>query len=249
MSARFKRKGRFKILILAALGLCAAAGSLYGFRVHQLKTRAMAARAAGFASLSTGDYLSALNHIGTYIRRFPNDADALAALAEAREHVEEPDGSHLTGAMAIFRRAIALKPDLITVRRNLADLYCRCGYFSEALATADALLIAKPGDVQALKVKGDALVSMGRIDEAYQCSVRYNDAAPLDIEGQARTLGLMLRRHAPPAEIIARAEKLSAMHPNDSGFDVLQSIAQAVVGDRQKATEWGSKGIASRVGK
>lgn len=82
------------------------------------------------------------------------------------------------GAAAAFRAAMAANPDFLAPRVNLRGLFLRVNAFeeakvahrqgrnAEALALVDELLLIASGFTPALRLRGDVLRDLGRIDEA-----------------------------------------------------------------------------------
>ena len=65
-----------------------------------------------------------------------------------------------------FRRAVALKPDSDQGHRRLARVYVHVGFFEEALQQAAIALTLNPSNAQALNSRAQALLWMGRDEEA-----------------------------------------------------------------------------------
>lgn len=65
-----------------------------------------------------------------------------------------------------FRRAVALKPDSDQGHRRLARVYVHLGFFEEALRQAAVALTINPSNAQALNSRAQALLWMGRDEEA-----------------------------------------------------------------------------------
>jgi len=65
-----------------------------------------------------------------------------------------------------FRRAVALKPDSDQGHRRLARVYVHVGFFEEALRQAAIALTINPSNAQALNSRAQALLWMGRDEEA-----------------------------------------------------------------------------------
>ena len=69
-------------------------------------------------------------------------------------------------AVQEFRRAVALKPDSDQGYRRLARVYVHVGFFEEALRDAAIALTINPSNAQALNSRAQALLWMGRDEEA-----------------------------------------------------------------------------------
>ena len=75
---------------------------------------------------------------------------------------------HFAHARAVqeFRRAVALKPNSDQGHRRLARVYVHLGFFDEALRQADLALAMNPSNAQALNSRAQALLWMGRDEDA-----------------------------------------------------------------------------------
>ena len=75
---------------------------------------------------------------------------------------------HFAHARAVqeFRRALDLKPDSDQAHRRLARVYVHVGFFEEALQHAAAALAINPTNAQALNSRAQALLWMGKDEEA-----------------------------------------------------------------------------------
>ena len=65
-----------------------------------------------------------------------------------------------------FRRAVGLKPNSDQGHRRLARVYVHVGFFEEALRHADLALAINPSNAQALNSRAQALLWMGRDEDA-----------------------------------------------------------------------------------
>jgi tetratricopeptide (TPR) repeat protein len=69
-------------------------------------------------------------------------------------------------AVREFRRALSLNPDSDEIHRRLARVYVHVGFFDEALQHAERALAINPTNAQALNSRAQALLWMGRDEEA-----------------------------------------------------------------------------------
>ena len=94
----------------------------------------------------------------------PNVAEAYLA----RGDLLWTPAHHFAHARAVqeFRRAIALKPNSDQGHRRLARVYVHVGFFEEALQQADIALAMNPSNAQALNSRAQALLWMGRDEQA-----------------------------------------------------------------------------------
>jgi DNA-binding winged helix-turn-helix (wHTH) protein/Flp pilus assembly protein TadD len=94
----------------------------------------------------------------------PNVAEAYLA----RGDLLWTHSHHFAHARAVqeFRRAVALKPNSDQGYRRLARVYVHVGFFEEALRQADMALAMNPSNAQALNSRAQALLWMGKDEEA-----------------------------------------------------------------------------------
>ena len=67
---------------------------------------------------------------------------------------------------ALEQKAVALKPNSDQGYRRLARVYVHVGFFEEALRQADMALAMNPSNAQALNSRAQALLWMGKDEEA-----------------------------------------------------------------------------------
>ena len=186
-------------------------------------------REDGMAAHDAGDDAAALLTLGRYLRRVPDDADALLAYARSREAIEESDGRHLREATGVYQRYTVLRPDDQEAKLALVRLYNRTGYFLEASRNArDArprdLADAAGADADMLFEEAVAMIGLGRLDDDFDDLVDAlwtigdeNRAALLRMEG--------LARRGEPATAFTRT--LLEGSPDDPRWLVLDGVARA----------------------
>jgi tetratricopeptide (TPR) repeat protein len=69
-------------------------------------------------------------------------------------------------AVEQFRHALSLKPDSDEIHRRLARVFVHIGFFDEAIQHADTALKLNPSNAQALNSRAQALLWMGKDEEA-----------------------------------------------------------------------------------
>ena len=69
-------------------------------------------------------------------------------------------------AVQQFRLALALRPDADEIHRRLARVFVHIGFFDEAIHHADTALKLNPSNAQALNSRAQALLWMGKDEEA-----------------------------------------------------------------------------------
>lgn len=240
-------KRRIVILAASTVGLAVTLGGVYEFRQYQINAKTLAYRAEGMDAFKHGDFAKALIPLSKYNERHQNDAETLFAFGKARSRVEAPNNRHLGEAIQYYRRGLELQPDNMEARHQLLDLYSNAGYNAEAIILSDELLKKNSKDVDAVRAKAKALASRRQLAEALDTSLKLNQLAPEDVEGQGLTLYLMSPwcLNKPSAEILGRARKLLAAHPDDERFVLLQGLAYHCILDDNTAREWYLKAAAN----
>jgi len=76
------------------------------------------------------------------------------------------DYADYKNSIRFFNKALEIKPDYLDVLRNITRLYVRIGRFSEALESADKLLLARKESSDFYQLKGFVLLTAGRFDDA-----------------------------------------------------------------------------------
>jgi tetratricopeptide (TPR) repeat protein len=235
---RTKRRLRWFVIAMLMLGIGGAAA--YFVRDRQLEQRAVAGRDEGLRLLQGGDYFHAMHKIGPYVRRHPDDVEALLAYARARVQVVEPTGRHISEALGIFRRALSLNPHHVSGAESLLRLYEQCRFWTESLQLCKDLLAIDPKNHVALECRANALFSLGRFagDEALHAAVEYTAAYPGEMAGHLLTLEIMQRGGSSREQILKRCEMLRRDHPQDPRFLVLTGVAHACLNENDAAREW-----------
>lgn len=90
--------------------------------------------------------------------------------------------SHRSGqlarAEAIYRQAIALKPEFVEAHNNLGMVLMSMGRFDEAIAAFERTVSIKPNYAEALSNLGNLFKDSGRLDDALACFDRAFAANP-----------------------------------------------------------------------
>ena len=157
------------LLVGCALAVALAFGGLVGdvlFERTPPRPRVVAPALAGTASGST---VSAVARLEAAVRSEPGNTTLLAQLGLAYQQRwrETADASYLPRSEAALRRAVAVRPDEPDAVLGLGSLALIRHEFRKALGfgrTAGTLL---PGSDRPYGVVGDALVELGRYDQAF----------------------------------------------------------------------------------
>ena len=222
MNVKLKSRRRLAAVSTVALVVILAGATAYLLRVRQLSARARRALAEGTAALNDARYYDALQNIGVYVQRHPDDADALYEYALAREHVEQPNGKHLLDAASFYSRALSIRPDLEPARRGLLALYLKIGFNSEAKSTAEMLLSKRPGDQEALYAQA---LTKYRLHDLPGSERALRQLPPNHLAGQKLMLDVMEAQGRTGAQIVDYATKLRADGKADLRLQLIRGIA------------------------
>jgi DNA-binding winged helix-turn-helix (wHTH) protein/Tfp pilus assembly protein PilF len=116
-------------------------------------------------------------------------------------------------AVQEFRRAVALKPNSDQGHRRLARVYVHVGFFEEALQHADIALSINPSNAQALNSRAQALLWMGKDEEAL--AVLLSIPGPVLPELVEANTAFALLRLGKREEAWHHLRQASLKYPND----------------------------------
>lgn len=118
--------------------------------------------------------LSAAEHVlRPYLQRRPDDADAIAMLAEVAAGARA-----IADAERLFRRALELAPGLASARHSLSILLFRENRLAEALTMVEHLVLEDQEDLRALNSKAFILARIGEYEEAIAVYERLIQSIP-----------------------------------------------------------------------
>jgi len=122
------------------------------------------------------------------LERLPESARALSdlAMAHTRRARETADGAHYAKAHEILDRALALDPGNFAARRVRAWAWLGQHEFAQALELATELNDQAPDDVLVYGLKADALVELGRYEEAADAVQWMLDLRPGNVPAMTR---------------------------------------------------------------
>jgi len=230
------------VLVCAAILSCGAVGGVF-VRLHFLERRAQTALAAGMEALTEGDYPAALRGIGTYLGRHSKDVQQLLNFAEARIHVESPNNRQYTDCISIYERVLAIQPDNEKAAQSLLDVYQRVNFDVESFELAKQILSRDPSNPNALKAEAVSFYRQGKLPDALQAALAYNQVKPDDLAGQVLTLQILSQTDGGGQRVRERADHLRKAEPQSARSLLLQSIACSVTGDSAGAVIWLKKAL------
>ena len=176
------RRGRRRLALLAALLVLIAAGAVGGYSLLKWR-RAQAivsARTSGLEAYSEGRHADVLEILGPHVRSLDEDAEVLRALADSRRLEELPDGGHLKGAAALYRRVADLEREDLESRLALLEVLPDLGLLPETIIASEEVLEIDPLNREALEARARAFAAMGRWDEAVQLAAQLIELDPED---------------------------------------------------------------------
>jgi Tfp pilus assembly protein PilF len=185
----------------------------------------LAHRGLGLALKAEGKLEAALDELQVAARLDPSDADALYALglvAWALSAQPVPRTSPVAGfspadyrglAGEAFRKALALRPQDVSMRLTITDLYLDAGHDQEALGSAEEAASLAPQNAAAHVLLGHAYFAAGQEDKA---AAEFQGALKLDsTDGDAYTalgqLRLFQHKLKEAEEAFRRAIEVSPM--------------------------------------
>ncbi|WP_225320482.1 tetratricopeptide repeat protein [Streptomyces luteolifulvus] len=215
------------------------------------RTAAVAAapNAMSPALLSSGDLDASISALQTHLRAQPKDFGSWATLGLA--YVEQArtkgDPARYPQAERALKRSLALQPDNEQALAGRAALAAARHDFNNALAHAEQALEQNPYSERALCSRIDALVELGRYDEASKAAVTADSRRPgvpvftryayvHELRGDVRTARSVLERAlataATPGDIAYVATALGQLAWNQGDYGTaLNYYARALAAD------------------
>ncbi|WP_149550710.1 tetratricopeptide repeat protein [Streptomyces marokkonensis] len=237
------------VLLAVAMtaGSVAVSGVRDGGRAGTDAAPAAGAVAAGV--LAGGDLDAGVRSLRAHLRAQPRDFGGWATLGLA--HVEqartEGDPARYPQAARAFERSLALEPDNEPALAGQAALAAARHDFTGALRYADRALARNPYSERALCSRIDALVELGRYDEAGEAAATADRRRPgipvftryayvRELRGDVRTARTVLRRAldsaATPADVAYVATALGQLAWNQGDHvTALTHYARALAAD------------------
>jgi Flp pilus assembly protein TadD/Tfp pilus assembly protein PilF len=225
MPIRTKTKKRLLILLAVFFTVVALGGGLYWVRYGAKEREAREAKALGLSQVAKGQYHEAMSSLQKCLLFNGNDLEALRALAQARPHVEEPNGAHIAQTIGLFRRILVLDPTDDSSRRELMELYVKVGWATDALQTADQILDHNPENVEALRAKTIALLGLRRFDEALAVVRKLGALRHDDVDAAFLLLTVLRAKDTPPPALMAEADRLLASQPDSPRLLLVKGYA------------------------
>ena len=186
---------------------------------------------------SSGDYETAVNRLGVYLGRYPNDVQAIVEYAHCRPLVESPNNQHLADTIRALRFLLRLEPARLDEQRQLMRLYQQTGYITEAIDTANAVLSLKANDAEAYGVIANSLVRLRRFPEATDTAAKWINANAGGAEPKMVRLFTMKQANKRDEEIVALANAWLKADPEDPRLELCAAYASAMANDSPRAVK------------
>lgn len=228
--------GRWRLFVLIGVLLAVGAGIglAWYLRAEGHEEEARENLDAARKALEEKDYGRAATNFLRYLKRHPDDVEALHGAATAISSQPYVDGENLRRAADHLRRALSLRPDLPNGRRELMDLQERTGASQEALDLAMAFLGEDPRDPDALRTASVCHARLGNKEKALEYAILHRSVAPGYPEAHFQVLEAMYVLERPAADLLAASRVEGAEGP---WYDLLACLGRLLAGDREKARE------------
>jgi hypothetical protein len=225
MPIRPKTKRRVTILAAGAVCLVLAAAGAYALRERQLRHQLNLARQEGMDAYRAHEWSLAIDKLGPYVSRRPDDAEAVFGLAIAHTQRPGADAGDIDDAINYLRRYHEIAPDNLVSQDRLLDLLRQTRAWDQVLEQSRQMLAANPNEPVALADLAVALQATGKSAEALKTAQAYNDVNPTDLDGHELTYAIMRAMKLPPQQFLDRARQFEARFPNDPRFKLAEVIA------------------------
>jgi cellulose synthase operon protein C len=162
------RAAKINIIVLVILiGVVLGLGtSLYFAREASRRRMTQKALSTGQAAFEKGDWPAAVKYLNRYIKKQPEDMEALRQYAQAAMSVRPMSTNTINRAISAYNRLAKLLPSEVSNYERLAVLYQMIGRFKDLASIAQARLTHEPNDLRAGLWLAYAQLGMRKPDEA-----------------------------------------------------------------------------------
>jgi predicted Zn-dependent protease len=235
MSLKAQARKRILLLSLVVVLIGAVGGGYLTWRYISRQHLYALIRARGLECAAKGEDTKAIQFLQVYLRRYPDDFDALLAFAHSRPkalvRVSQAAGETVNALRGILR----IDPNRDAERRQLMLAYLEMGYLTEANNQAQALLARLPGDSDAMEVEINALSGLHEYAAALNAAQTRLSAAPTDWTAQRERLQLLQALGRGPDEINKTAAAAIAGHETEQGALLVKAFAARLNNDYSTA--------------
>jgi tetratricopeptide (TPR) repeat protein len=166
----------------------------------------------------------------------PPASPSAQAIQSYNDGVAALRANDMATATAKFEAAVGLDPKLPEPHAALAEIYLEKKKNAEALAAADHYLALRPNDVRGLKSRYDALVALGKKEEAAAVLQTLSSLDKgTDTAVRVVNEGVALFNAGKAAEAIPMFEKALSIDPKLAKAHYLLGLSYANTGDMAKA--------------
>jgi protein O-GlcNAc transferase len=181
-------------------------------------------------------YLAATDYRERAQRAFERISDLGANSHRAHQILAEAlqAQDRATDALAEYRAALSLKPDIVGIHRDIGDLLIGDGKVTEALEEYRAELLLRPNDSQVYYRMGRALIILGRQEDAEGALTRALALGGSPIAAH-KELGKVYLNRGQPAKAIQSLSTYLENSGNDALAHYLLMRAYRAIGDAASA--------------
>jgi tetratricopeptide (TPR) repeat protein len=160
-----------KVLVILICVVLVLGISLFFAREASKRRITQKALAAGQAAFEKGDWPAAVKHLKHYVKKQPDDIDALKCYAEAAMSMRPISAKTISRAISAYNHIRKLRPSEASSYEKLAVLYQAIGHFKNMASLAQERLSHEPNDLQAGLWLAHAQVGMSQTQEA-RCTLQ-----------------------------------------------------------------------------
>ncbi len=199
----------------------------------------------GMAAYEAKDYPLALDKLGYYVGRRPNDGRAILALAKARWQIPTDNGEHLTSAARYAQAASKELPTDPAPLEMLLAVYQEMGYQTERIEAAERLLSLDPKHLGALRARAECHILKNAKQLAEASATAWASAAPDSTDAHAAVIQAKRLSERSTEDIGAYLNQVVATHANDFRFAVFQAaMTLDVLNDRPAGIQATKRALA-----
>ena len=234
--AMSRRARRRLTLLLAGVVIIGASGAsaITVLKVQRSRTTAIK-RERGLTAYHEGRYSDALGDLGSVFARNRHDYEVTIAIADARRRVPLVNKRHLVNSQAFARTALEINPESKEALEILVDDYTELRQRTELLEQARRLLALDSSSLKAHVGRVQALVALGRDDEALAAVNGMVAALPDEVRAHEMWIAVHSVVGDDVADLLRHAEEAAKEHPENARFAVLLSGIRMRAGDQEGA--------------
>lgn len=216
---KLTKRSKKRLILVAGLTvlLAAMAAGLLAVRAMISERRVQQARADGLEHFEAGRYFEAVQSLGRYYGRYPDDVEATLKLAEARLKVPEPDGREIRVAAALYRSIVDREPGHVAALEGLLDIYRRMGRRVDMMDVAHKILEQSPAHEKALLAAIQGHLLSGNFEAAKSRVVELTRLDPTRYDYREIEMTVLERSGAEAAALLDYCNRLLVEAPVADG--------------------------------